>query len=65
LANVGSFVLGLLALRHGSAAGVLAVRSVSVVVATAFAARLLQEHVSRWRLAGSVAVFAGVALLAL
>jgi uncharacterized membrane protein len=63
-ANVGSFVLGLLALRHGSAAGVLAVRSASVVLATAFAARVLHERVSRWRLLGSVVVFAGIALLA-
>jgi drug/metabolite transporter (DMT)-like permease len=65
LANLGSFVLGLLALRHGSAAAVLAVRSASVVVATALAARVLSEPVSRLRLAGSVVVFAGIALLAL
>jgi drug/metabolite transporter (DMT)-like permease len=65
LANVGSFTLGLLALRHGSAAAVLAVRSSSVVLATALAGRLLSEHVSRGRLAGSVLVFAGIALLAL
>jgi drug/metabolite transporter (DMT)-like permease len=63
--NLGSFVLGLLALRHGSAASVLAVRSASVVVATALAARVLSEPVSRMRLAGSVVVFAGIALLAL
>ena len=62
--NLGSFVLGLLALRHGPAAGVLAVRSASVVVATALAARVLSERVSRARLAGSVLVFAGIALLA-
>ena len=65
LANVGSFTLGLLALRHGSAAAVLAVRSSSVVLATALAGRLLAERVSRGRLAGSVLVFAGIALLAL
>lgn len=64
LANLGSFVLGLLALRHGSAASVLAVRSASVVVATALAARVLSEPVSRLRLAGSIVVFAGIALLA-
>lgn len=64
LANLGSFVLGLLALRHGSAAAVLAVRSASVVVATALAARVLSEPVSRLRLAGSIVVFAGIALLA-
>lgn len=64
VANLGSFVLGLLALRHGSAASVLAVRSLSVVIATALAARVLSERVSRTRLAGSVLVFAGIALLA-
>jgi len=63
-ANVGSFTLGLLALRHGPAAPVLAVRSTSIVIATALAGRVLAEHVSRGRLAGSVLVFAGVALLA-
>lgn len=65
LANLGSFTLGLLALRHASAAAVLAVRSSSVVFATFLAARFLSERVSRARLAGSLLVFAGVALLAL
>lgn len=65
VANLGSFLLGLLALRHGPAAGVLAVRSSSVVIATALAGRLLAERVSRVRLAGSVLVFCGIALLAL
>jgi drug/metabolite transporter (DMT)-like permease len=64
VANLGSFTLALLALRHGSAAAVLAVRSSSVVLATALAGRLLAERVSRARLAGSVLVFAGIALLA-
>jgi len=64
IANLGSFTLGLLALRHGSAAAVLAVRSSSVVIATALAGRLLAEQVSRTRLAGSVLVFAGIVLLA-
>src|SRR3954470_6251484 len=64
VANLGSFTLGLLALRYGSAASVLAVRSSSVVIATLLAGRLLAEHVSRRRLAGSVLVFAGVVLLA-
>ena len=63
-ANIGSFVLGLLALRHASAASVLAVRSLSVVIATALAGRVLAERVSRLRLAGSLLVFAGIALLA-
>ena len=64
-ANLGSFVLGLLALRRGAAAPVLAVRSTSIVIATLLAGRVLAERVSRARLAGSVVVFAGVALLAL
>ena len=64
LANLGSFTLGLLALRHASAASVLAVRSSSVVIATLLARRVLSEHVSRGRLAGSALVFAGIALLA-
>jgi drug/metabolite transporter (DMT)-like permease len=63
-ANIGSFVLGLLALRHASAASVLAVRSLSVVIATALAGRVLAERVSRLRLVGSLLVFAGIALLA-
>jgi drug/metabolite transporter (DMT)-like permease len=65
VANLGSFALGLLALRRGAAAPVLAVRSTSIVFATLLAGRLLSEHVSRGRLAGSLLVFAGVALLAL
>jgi drug/metabolite transporter (DMT)-like permease len=64
LANLGSFSLGLLALRYGPAAPVLAVRSSSVVIATALAAPLLGERVSRGRLGGSIVVFAGIALLA-
>ena len=64
LANLGSFVLGLLALRHASAASVLAVRSSSVVIATVLAGRVLSERVSRTRLAGAALVFAGVVLLA-
>ncbi len=65
VANIGSFALGLLALRHGPAAPVLAVRSSSIVIATLLAASVLAEAVRRGRLAGSVLVFAGVALLAL
>jgi drug/metabolite transporter (DMT)-like permease len=52
-------------MRHGPAAPVLAVRSTSIVIATALAGRVLAERVSRGRLAGSALVFAGVALLAL
>jgi drug/metabolite transporter (DMT)-like permease len=64
LANVGSFVLALLALRTAAAAPVLAVRSSSIVIATLLAGRLLAEQVGRTRIAGSALVFAGVALLA-
>jgi drug/metabolite transporter (DMT)-like permease len=64
VANVGSFSLGLLALRTGPAAAVLAVRSSSIVIAALLAGRLLAERVTPLRLAGSALVFAGVALLA-
>ena len=64
VANLGSFALGLLALRRGAAAPVLAVRSSSIVFATLLAGRVLSERVPRGRLAGSLIVFAGVALLA-
>jgi drug/metabolite transporter (DMT)-like permease len=65
VANLGSFALGLLALRRGAAAPVLAVRSASIVIATLFARRLLDENVSPTRVAGSALVFVGVVLLAL
>jgi len=64
-ANVGSFALGLLALRTGAAAPVLAVRSSSIVLATLLAGRLLAERVSGTRLAGTGLVFGGIVLLAL
>jgi drug/metabolite transporter (DMT)-like permease len=64
-ANLGSFVLGLLALRRGAAAPVLAVRSTSIVIAALLAGRILAERVPPLRLAGATIVFAGVALLAL
>jgi drug/metabolite transporter (DMT)-like permease len=65
VANLGSFALGLLALRRGAAAPVLAVRSSSIVIATLLARRLLAEDVSVTRAAGSALVFVGVVLLAL
>jgi drug/metabolite transporter (DMT)-like permease len=65
VANLGSFALGLLALRRGAAAPVLAVRSSSIVFATLLAGRVLAERVPPSRLAGSLLVFGGVALLAL
>jgi uncharacterized membrane protein len=64
LANLGSFALGLLALRRGGAAPVLAVRSSSIVFTTLLAGRVLSEHVARGRLVGSLLVFGGVVLLA-
>ena len=68
LAGILSFVayaLVLAALERASAASVAAVRETSVVMATAFAAILLHERVSRARLAGSALVVSGIALLAL
>jgi drug/metabolite transporter (DMT)-like permease len=61
----GAYVLVLLALRLASAPAVSAVRETSVVIATALAAVLLRERVTRGRAAGSVLVAGGVALLAL
>jgi drug/metabolite transporter (DMT)-like permease len=63
-AAFASFVLGLLALRRGAAAPVLAVRTSSIVFTALLAGRALGEEVSAGRIAGSVVVFAGVALLA-
>ena len=66
LANLGSFLLGLLALRQAAAAPVLAVRSSSVVFATLLAGRFLAEDVSRGRASPArCSSSAGVALLAL
>jgi drug/metabolite transporter (DMT)-like permease len=60
-----AYLLVLLALRLASAPAVSAVRETSVVIATALAAVFLHERVSRGRLAGSILVAAGVAMLAL
>lgn len=68
LAGLASFVayaLVLAALERASAASVAAVRETSVVMATAFAAVVLHERVSRARIVGSVLVVGGIALLAL
>ncbi len=65
LASFAAYALVLAALERASAASVAAVRETSVVIATVFAAVVLHEQVSRWRLAGSVIVVAGIALLAL
>jgi drug/metabolite transporter (DMT)-like permease len=64
-ASFVAYALVLAALDRASAASVAAVRETSVVMATAFAAVVLHEEVSRWRVAGSVLVVAGIAALAL
>jgi drug/metabolite transporter (DMT)-like permease len=65
IASFAAYVLVLAALSRASAASVAAVRETSVVLATAAAARLLHERVSRSRLAGAAVVVAGVALVSL
>ncbi len=60
----GAYGLVLAALRLAPAAPVAAVRETSVVMATALAAIILREHVSRGRAVGAVLVCAGVAALA-
>jgi drug/metabolite transporter (DMT)-like permease len=61
----GAYALALIALRIASPASVAAVRETSVVIAVALAAPVLRETVGARRLAGAVAVVAGVALLSL
>ena len=65
VASACAYLLVLLALRLASAPAVAAVRETSVVIATVLAAVVLKERVGPARLAGSVLVAAGVALLAL
>jgi drug/metabolite transporter (DMT)-like permease len=65
LAMFGAYALALAALRLAPAAAVAAVRESSVVIATALAAVVLRERVTPQRLAGAVAVAAGVAAIAL
>jgi drug/metabolite transporter (DMT)-like permease len=64
-AGFGAYSLVLAALQLAPAASVAAVRETSVVIATVMAALVLRERVTRVRLAGSVVVVAGIALLAL
>ena len=64
-ASFAAYALVLAALERASAASVAAVRETSVVMATGFAALVLHEQVSRWRVTGSALVVAGIALLAL
>jgi drug/metabolite transporter (DMT)-like permease len=63
VAVVSAYGLVLLALTLAHAASVAAVREVSVVIATALAAVVLHERVTRERLAGAVVVVAGIALV--
>jgi drug/metabolite transporter (DMT)-like permease len=65
LATFGAYALVLAALERASAAAVAAVRETSVIIATAFAAVFLKERVGWMRMAGAVAVVAGVGLLSL
>jgi uncharacterized membrane protein len=64
-ATFGAFLMVLAAFRLAPAAPVAAVRESSVVIAAILAAVVLHEKVDRWRLAGAVAVAAGVAAIAL
>ena len=64
-AMFAAYCLVLAALRLAPPGPVAAVRESSVVIATALAAALLGEQVSRVRLAGAALVAGGVALLAL
>jgi drug/metabolite transporter (DMT)-like permease len=64
-ATFGAFLMVLAAFRLAPAAPVAAVRESSVVIAALLAAVFLHERVDRWRLAGAIAVAAGVAAIAL
>jgi drug/metabolite transporter (DMT)-like permease len=64
-ATFGAFLMVLAAFRLAPAAPVAAVRESSVVIAALLAAVLLHEPVDARRLAGAVAVAAGVAAIAL
>ena len=65
IASFAAYALVLAALERASAASVAAVRETSVVMATGFAALVLHEQVSRWRVMGSALVVTGIGLLAL
>jgi drug/metabolite transporter (DMT)-like permease len=64
-ATFGAYLLVLAALRLAPAAPVSAVRESSVVIAALLSAVVLHEKVDAKRLAGAVAVAAGVAAIAL
>jgi drug/metabolite transporter (DMT)-like permease len=61
----GAYALALAALRLAPAASVAAVRESSVVMATAVLAITGRERIRPERLAGAVAVVAGIALISL
>jgi drug/metabolite transporter (DMT)-like permease len=63
-ATFGAYLLVLAALRLAPAAPVSAVRESSVVIAALLSAVVLRENVGARRIAGAIAVVAGVALIA-
>jgi drug/metabolite transporter (DMT)-like permease len=65
VATFGAYALVLAALERAPAASVAAVRETSVIIATALAGVFLKERVGWGRMAGGVAVVAGVGLLSL
>jgi drug/metabolite transporter (DMT)-like permease len=65
LATFGAYALVLAALERAPAASVAAVRETSVIIATALAGIFLKERVGWVRMAGAVAVAAGIGLLSL
>jgi drug/metabolite transporter (DMT)-like permease len=65
LATFGAYALVLAALARAPAASVAAVRETSVIIATVLAAVFLKERVGWVRMAGAVAVAAGIPLLSL
>jgi drug/metabolite transporter (DMT)-like permease len=64
-ATFGAFLMVLAAFRLAPAAPVAAVRESSVVIAALLSAVVLRERVTASRLAGAIAVAAGVAAIAL
>ena len=65
LATFGAYALVLAALERAPAASVAAVRETSVIIAAALAGIFLKERVGWVRMAGAVAVAAGIGLLSL
>ena len=63
--SMGAYGLVLWAQAHGALAAIAALRESSVVVAAILGAVLFHEPMSKVRIAASVAVVAGVVLLAL